>query len=58
MYRAWASKLNLGMRQTHRAGETLFVDYAGQGIPIVHAQTGEVHEAALCIAVLGASNYT
>ena len=57
-YRAWASKLNLVMRQTHRAGEKLFVDYAGQGIPIVNAQTGEVHEAALFIAVLGASNYT
>jgi transposase len=57
-YRAWASKLNLVMRQPHRAGEKLFVDYAGQGIPIVNAQTGEVHEAALFIAVLGASNYT
>jgi transposase len=57
-YRAWASKLNVVMRQSHRAGEKLFVDYAGQGIPIVNAQTGEVHEAALFIAVLGASNYT
>src|SRR5499427_2359913 len=57
-YRAWASKLTLVMRQTHRAGEKLFVDYAGQGIPIVNAQTGEVHEAALFIAVLGASNST
>jgi transposase len=57
-YRAWASKLNLVMRQSHRAGEKLFVDYAGQGIPVVNAQTGEVHEGALFIAVLGASNYT
>jgi transposase len=57
-YRAWASKLNVVMRQSHRAGEKLFVDYAGQGIPIVNAQTGEVHEAALFIAVLGASNST
>jgi transposase len=46
------------MRQSHRAGEKLFVDYAGHGIPVVNAQTGEVHEAALFIAVLGASNYT
>jgi len=57
-YRAWASKLNLVMRQSHRAGEKLFVDYAGQSIPVVNGQTGEVHEAALFIAVLGASNYT
>jgi transposase len=57
-YRSWASKLNLVMRQSHRAGEKLFVDYAGQSIPVVHGRTGEVHEAALFIAVLGASNYT
>jgi transposase len=58
LYRAWASKLDLVMRQDHRAGEKLFVDYAGQGIPIVNRHSGEVHEAALFIAVLGASNYT
>ncbi len=49
-YRAWASKLSLVMRQSHRAGEKLFVDYAGQSIPIVNGQTGEVQEAALLIS--------
>jgi transposase len=53
-----AGKLDLVMRQSHRAGETLFVDYAGQTMPVVNALTGEVREAALCIAVLGASNST
>ena len=57
-YRAWARQLDLVMRQTHRAGEKLFVDYAGQGIPIVNRHSGEVHEAAIFVAVLGASNYT
>jgi transposase len=57
-YRAWASKLDLVMRQTHRAGEKLFVDYAGPGIPVVNRQSGEVHEAAIFVAVLGASSYT
>jgi len=57
-YHAWTGKLDLVMRQHHRAGEKLFVDYAGQGIPVVNSHTGEVHEAALFIAVLGASNYT
>jgi transposase len=57
-YRAWASKLDLVMRQTHRAGEKLFVDYAGQGIPVVNGHSGEVHEVAIFVAVLGASNYT
>jgi len=49
-YRAWASKLNLVMRQSHRAGEKLFVDYAGQSISVVNGHTGEVHEVALFIA--------
>ena len=46
------------MRQSHRAGEKLFVDYAGQRMPVVNAHTGEVREATIFIAVLGASNYT
>jgi transposase len=57
-YRQWASTLDLVMRQSHQAGEKLFVDYAGQTMPVVHPLTGEVHEASICIAVLGASNYT
>src|SRR4029450_140481 len=57
-YRQWAGKLDLGMRQTHRAGETGFGDYAGQTMPVVHALTGEVRDATICIAVLGASNST
>jgi len=57
-YRAWTGKLDLVMRQSHRAGEKLFVDYAGQGIPVVNPHSGEVHEVAIFVAVLGASNYT
>ena len=57
-YRAWAAKLDVVMRQSHRAGEKLFIDYAGQTLPIVDSQTGEVHESQLFLAVLGASNYT
>jgi transposase len=57
-YRAWAAKLDVVMRQSHQAGEKLFIDYAGQTLPIVHAQSDEVHEAQLFVAVLGASNYT
>jgi transposase len=40
-YRAWTNKLDLVMRQHHRAGEKLFVDYAGQGIPVVNSHSGE-----------------
>ena len=57
-YRAWVSTRDLVMRQHHRASEKLFVDYAGQSIPVVNSHSGEVHEAAIFIAVLGASSYT
>ena len=57
-YRAWASTLHVVMRQSHRAGEQLCVDEAGQGMPVVPTQTGDIPAAALCMAVLGAANST
>ena len=56
-YRAWQGKLDLVMRQDHRAGEKLFVDYAGQTVPVIDQTTGEVRQAQIFVAVLGASNY-
>jgi transposase len=46
------------LRQEHRAGEKMFVDYAGATIPVQDPQSGEVHPAAVFVAVLGASSYT
>lgn len=57
-YREWTKHLRLSMRQTHRAGEKLFVDYAGLTVAVVNAVTGETREAQVFVAVLGASNYT
>jgi transposase len=57
-YRAWAKLLKRSMRQIHPAGERLFVDYAGQTVPVVDATTGEIRPAQVFVAVLGASNYT
>jgi transposase len=57
-YRYFAGKLDLVMRQHHRAGEKLFVDYAGQTVDVVDRSTGEVREAQIFVATLGASNYT
>jgi transposase len=57
-YHAWAQHVDVVMRQTHRAGEKLFVDYAGDTVPVVDRATGEIHEAQVFVAVLGASNYT
>ena len=46
------------MRQTHVAGERLFVDFAGQTVPITDSTTGSVRPAQIFVAALGASNYT
>src|SRR5262245_52010743 len=58
LYRAWAGTLSLWMRQEHRGGDKLFVDFSGDGIPWTHPVTGETHTAQLFVAVLGASSYT
>ena len=58
LYRRWHRRLDVVLRQEHRAGEKLFVDYAGDKVPIVNPETGEVRQAAIFVAVLGASNYT
>lgn len=58
LYRAFARSLKRSMRQTHRAGEKLFVDYAGDTVPVIDATTGEMRRAHIFVAVLGASNYT
>jgi transposase len=57
-YRHWLKTAGIVMRQTHRAGEKLFVDYSGKKPRHVDPTTGEVIEAELFVAVLGASNYT
>jgi transposase len=57
-YRAYAGRVDVVMRGEHRAGEKLFLDFAGDTIPIVDPNTGEIARAQLFVAVLGASNYT
>ena len=57
-YREWAMGLKCSMRQIHIAGEKLFVDYAGQTVPLIDAVTGEITKAQIFVASFGASNYT
>jgi transposase len=58
IYREWKRCLTATMRQTHLAGDKLFVDWAGDKVPIIDQLTGEVHEASIFVAVMGASSYT
>lgn len=57
-YREFAKCQQRSMRQLHIAGEKLFVDYAGSTVPIVDAATGEISQAQIFVATLGASSYT
>lgn len=57
-YRQYVGKLDRSMRQTHRAGEIVFVDFAGRTIPYTNPETGEQYKAQVFVGVLGCSNYT
>ena len=58
LHREWAGRRSVWMRQDHKAGERMFVDYAGGTVPVVDRETGDVRQAQIFVAVLGASNYT
>jgi transposase len=57
-YRRWVKKLDVSLRQKYKAGEKMFVDYAGQTVPVIVSDSGKIEEAQIFIATLGASNYT
>lgn len=57
-YEQWKAKLKLSMRKHYRGGEVLFIDFAGDTVPVTDPATGEVKPAHVFVAVLGASNYT
>jgi len=58
LYRRFRRSVDLVMRQEHKAGEKLFVDFPGARIPIYDDRTGEVLFCAeLFVAALGASSY-
>jgi transposase len=56
-YRRWCKSVDVCLRQTHPAGERLFVDYAGVTMPVTDPRNGEVREAQIFVAALGASHY-
>jgi transposase len=58
LYRRYRGSLARSMRQVHRAGEKLFIDYSGDKATVIDASTGQVRSAEIFVAVLGASKYT
>ncbi len=58
LYRRWCKTIKSYLRQTHAAGDKVFVDYAGPTIPVHDAASGQTLKAQVFVGVLGASNYT
>jgi transposase len=56
-YRRWCAQLDPVLRQVHPAGEKVFVDYAGQTMPVVDPATGAIRQAQIFVGTLGASHY-
>jgi len=57
-YRLWSKKVSISMRQVHKAGEKMFVDYSGLTMETIDQKTGEISKAEVFVAALGASGYS
>jgi len=55
---AGADRRSIWMRQDHKAGERMFVDYAGGSVAVADRGTGDTRQAQVFVAVLGASSHT
>ncbi len=56
-YEIWKGRLSPTMRQSHAAGEKVFVDYADDTIDLIDPATGAVRAMKLFVAAMGASSY-
>lgn len=57
-YNIWSKKVNPVMHMNHKAGDKMYIDYAGKTLQIVDKDTGEITEVQFFVAILGASGYT
>ena len=57
-YRLYKKSLKRSMRQTHKAGDKVFIDYSGLTMDIIDPETNQIRSAEIFIGVLGASKYT
>ena len=59
LYRDWRSCSDTWMIQSHKAGESTFMDWAGNTMPIYNRQDGSIaFKASIYVSALGASSYT
>lgn len=54
----WKAQVNPTMHMEHKAGDKLYVDFAGDRLEIINEQTGELTPVEVFVAILGASQLT
>ena len=54
----WKARVNPVMHQDHKAGDKLYVDFAGVKLSLTDKETGEVTDVEVFVAILGASQLT
>ena len=57
-FKNWSNRVNPVMHMNHKAGDKMYVDYAGKTLSIIEEDTGEIKEVQFFVAILGASQYT
>ena len=57
-YRRWSKRVNPVMHMNHKAGDKMFIDYAGKTLEVVEKLSGEVEQVQFYVSILGASQYT
>ena len=58
LYSKWNKTNKITMRQSYKAGERGFIDYAGTTVPITNNETGELHPAQIFVMSLSGTHYT
>lgn len=56
-YQRWKKKVYPAMHIEHKAGDKMYIDFAGGTLPYVDTDTGEIRDAQVFIAILGWSQY-
>lgn len=54
-YFLWRKEQKVSMRMEHKAGDKMYVDYAGSKLFVTDQKTGEITEYEVFVSVLGAS---
>jgi len=57
-YLKWSKKVNPVMHMHHKAGDKMFIDYAGKTLQVIDKESEEIKDVQFFVAILGASQYT